>query len=235
MNPGWEIKLYPALLEMWLRRVSPGGRVGRKEVMGSKETSVSKKDAWNTIDWKEREMRKVKNWWMVVLLGAVLMATLVGLAAARPNDTPAGAVTRRITIPPGHFIPCYDHTDWSNWGNYLESETDGSTEWMLAPVVFPTGQSVVVESMTLYAYDNNASDEICVYMFQVDVTARHRDSMASVCSSGASTTDPRQFTDSVIAYNPLKHGKGVYLGVDLQDDTNLFFCGVRIQYHHGTT
>jgi hypothetical protein len=180
-------------------------------------------------------MKRVKKYWMVVLLAGLLMATLVGVAGARPNDRPSGALSRRITIPAGHFIPNDETTQWYNDGFYIRSDTDGSSEIFLAPVVFPTGQAVVVESVTFYAYDNNASADVYLELYLTDPTAGIEGQMASVCSTGASPTYPRSFTDSSIDNNPVKHGKGVYLWLDFQDDTNLKFHGVRIQYHHGTT
>jgi hypothetical protein len=180
-------------------------------------------------------MKKVKNWWLPMLLGAVLMATLVGVAGARPNERPMAAVTRRITIPASYFIPHDDDDLYYNGGYYVESNTDGSSELFVAPVVFPTGQSVVVESVTLYAYDNNLSDDVCLWLRLTDPTAGDQVKMGEVCSSGDSVTDPRSFTDSSIDNNPAKHGKGVYLWLDIEDDSNLQFYGARIQYHHGTT
>jgi hypothetical protein len=179
-------------------------------------------------------MRKVKNYWMVMLLGAVLMSTLVGVAWARPNGRPMAAVTRRITIPAGHFIPTKDDWDYNNQGIYVRHESgDGS---FTAPVVFPTGQAVVVESVTLYVYDNDADDDICLDLYRQDPTDASEGSMAYLCSSGNSTTDPRSFTDSSIGYNPVKHGKGVYLWLTIGDyGINLKAYGVRIEYHNGTT
>jgi hypothetical protein len=179
-------------------------------------------------------MRRAKKYWMVLLLGAVLMSTLVGVAGARPNDRPMAAVTRRITIPGGHFIPTKYTWQWSNNGHYVRN-VSGSANYS-APVVFPTGQAVVVESVTLYVYDNVADADICVTLYRTDPTGGYEDSMANLCSSGSSTTDPRHFTDSSISNNPVKHGQGIYLWLYIADSgLNLKAYGVRIQYHHGTT
>jgi hypothetical protein len=179
-------------------------------------------------------MKKVKKYWMVVLLGGLLMTTLVGVAGARPNDRPAAAISRRITIPAGHFIAGNDNYDYGNYGHYLYN-TSGYAEYT-APVVFPTGQSVVVESVTLYAHDNDSNDNISLTLFRTDPTAGTQAAMAEIFTSGSSTTDPRNFTDSSIANNPVKHGKGVYLKLGIPDGgLTLKAYGVRIQYHHGTT
>jgi hypothetical protein len=180
-------------------------------------------------------MTSLKNWWMVVLLGAVLMATLVGVAAARPNDRPAAAVTRRITVPAAFFNPWADGADWFNDGGYIESSKNESGQWFFAPVVFPTGQSVVVESITLYAYDYNPTWDILVYLMKTDPTAGDENVMTSARTNSSSTADPRSFTSGLMYSNPVKHGSGVYLVLETEDDTNLRAYGVRIQYHHGTT
>jgi hypothetical protein len=180
-------------------------------------------------------MKRVKKYWMVVLLGGLLMATLVGVAGARPNDRPMAALSRRITIPAGHFIPHDDDDLYENSGYKIESGTDASSEYFVAPVVFPTGQAVVVESITLYAYDGHGSYDMCLTLYRTDPTAGTQADMANVCSSDMSTTDPRSFTDSSIDNNPVKHGKGVYLWLDIEDDTVMRFYGARIEYHHGTT
>jgi hypothetical protein len=180
-------------------------------------------------------MKRVKNWWLPMLLGAVLMATLVSVAGARPADRPMAAISRRITIPAGHFIPADHNVTWYNGGFTLQSDSDKSLEWFSAPVVFPTGQSVVVESVTLYAYDNNSLYDLCLWLYRTDPTAGNEVEMAEACSTGWMITNPRHFTDSSIANNPVKHGKGVYLYLNIEDDTDLKVYGVRIQYHHGTT
>jgi hypothetical protein len=180
-------------------------------------------------------MRKVKKYWMVLLLGGLLMATLVGVARARPNEgSQAGALSRRITIPAGHFIPTTDDYNYFNNGWFVYNLSGWAN--YSAPVVFPTGQAVVVESVTLYVYDNDSGDEICAGLIRADPTAANGLIMANACSSGASSTDPRHFTDSSISFNPVKHGNGIYLWLEIQDaGTSLKAYGVRIQYHHGTT
>jgi hypothetical protein len=180
-------------------------------------------------------MKNVKKYWMVVVQAGLLIATLVGVAGARPNDRPMAAISRRITIPGAHFIPHDDDDLYYNGGYLIRSETDGSSEYFYAPVVFPTGQAVVVESVTFYALDNNASYDMCVELHRTDPTAGTGVIMAEVWSSGDSVTDPRSFTDSTVSNNPVKHGKGVFLWLEIEDDTHLNLYGVRIQYHHGTT
>jgi hypothetical protein len=73
-----------------------------------------------------------------------------------------------------------------------------------------------------------------VSLRRTDPIAGNQLDMAKVCSSDSSS-GVRFFTDTSISNNPVKHGKGVYLWLDTDDDTALVFYGARIQYHHGTT
>jgi hypothetical protein len=152
-----------------------------------------------------------------------------------PDGHPGGGGGGRAqSAPYGRPFPEDDGINWDNEGYYIKSDTHGSWEWFCAPVVFPTGQAVVVESITLYAYDDNGSDNVCAYLSRTDLAAGSQMTMGSICSTGASAS-VRHFTESTISGNPLKHGKGIYLSLAIQDDTDLYAYGVRIQYHHGTT
>jgi hypothetical protein len=179
-------------------------------------------------------MKKVKKYWLVLLLGGLLMATLVGVAGARPNERPMAAVSRRITISPASFDPEDDHVEWNNTGGVLSSDTVDAEVTFFADVIFPTGQAVTVESVTFWAYDNNCTNNICLKLYRDDPTGGARSQMASVCSTGCAV-GVRQFSDTSIVSNPAKHGQGVYLMLDIEDDGALDLYGVRIEYHHGTT
>jgi hypothetical protein len=181
-------------------------------------------------------MKKVKNWWKVLLLGAVLMATLVGVVGARPSDrAQAGTISRRVTIPAGAFTPSDGDYDYWNGGDEMWSLDSVLQPYFNAHVELPTGQAVVVESVTLYAYDENGTYDVCAWLTKTDPTAGAQEGMAYVCSTGSSSNDPRNFTDGSINNNPVKHGRGLILELQIEDDSNLTFYGVRIQYHHGTT
>jgi hypothetical protein len=180
-------------------------------------------------------MKKVKNWWMPMVWGALLIANLAGVAGATLNDMPFAALTRRITVPAGHFIPGDDSVNWVNQGSYLISMDDATTNCFKAPVVFPTGQAVVVEKVTLYAYDYNTSYGVSLVLRKTDPRYGSGVTMANIVGTGSGPTDPRTFTDKTIVHNPVKHGSGVYLSLCFTDDSDLKFYGVRIEYHHGTT
>ena len=184
-------------------------------------------------------MIRVKKWWIPLLLGALLMATLVGVVWARPNARPlAAATTKRITIPAGWFHPTREGADWTNGGGEITSNKDEESQFFIAPVVFPSaGQTFTVEKMALYAYDQNGglgNYDACVSLYKTNPGAGSDVKMAGACSTGSSTTDPRTFTETTIKYNPVTTARGAYLWLTIEDDTNLDVYGVRIWYHKGS-
>jgi hypothetical protein len=99
-------------------------------------------------------MTKVKKSWMAVVAAALLVATLVGVVWARPNDRPeAQDITRKVTLTGGEFIVRYDGQDWFSDGASLECNS-GSCGFV-APVVFPCLPGVTVERITLHVKDSN--------------------------------------------------------------------------------
>ena len=188
-------------------------------------------------------MKKVKKSWIAVLCGALLMATLVGVVWARPNARPqAAATTKRITIPAGWFHPVGSGYSWRSFGYYTVSYLNQTSVFFHAPVVFPSGgQKFTVEKIALYAYDENGpaqgNKNACVYLYKTNplVGATSQPAMmASVCSTGSSATDPRTFTTTTIASNPITTARGAYLRLEIEDNTDLLVYGVRIWYHKGS-
>ncbi len=182
-------------------------------------------------------MKKVQKSWAAVLLGALLIATLVGVVWAAPDSRPRAAVkTKKITIPAGWFHPNQDGHNWTNVGEYITSH-DTYPATFLAPVVFPSsGQKFTVEKMALYAYDENddlVGGDVCATLFRTNPVQGNEVFMGYVCSSGSSPTDPRTFTETSFNYNPVTTARGAYLQLYIPDNTNLKVYGVRIWYHAG--
>ena len=75
---------------------------------------------------------------MAIMLAALLVATIVGVVWARPNQSPQAAdIIRKITIPAAFFHPYQDGIDYNNRGVWLA--VDSSNGRFTAPVVFPWG------------------------------------------------------------------------------------------------
>ena len=184
-------------------------------------------------------MKKVKKSWIAALVGALLMATLVGVVWARPNARPlAAATTKRITIPGGWFHPVADGYDWYNSGKLIYSEKHETIQYFTAPVVFPSGgQKFTVERIALLVHDDNGpaqgNNDACVRLKKTNPGGGTEVLMSYVCSTG-SATGVRTFTDTVIDNNPVTTARGAYLWLEIEDDTYLFVHGVRIWYHKGS-
>jgi len=172
-------------------------------------------------------MKKVKNWWMPVLFGALLMATLVGAAGARPQ---AASRTHMINVPPSSFVPEDDAVQYTNDGYYLRIDSGGN-HCFLATVRFPTKKEVTVEKVRLYAYDENATEDVRLWLMRENPATGNEVIMSEVHSLGFSATDPRSFTDTSISGNPIKRAWQAYLLMCFDEWEDLGSPGVRIWYH----
>lgn len=171
-------------------------------------------------------MKEIKKWWVAVLLGLLLMATLVGVMFARPGARPNAGASKTLTVPAAAFVPIKDDMDWYNNGSYIQ--LDSGTGVFIASVQFPG--RVTVESITLYAYDNNGSAQVCAYLFRSTPPTGNEESMAGVCSTGASDTDPRLFTTTLISPNRVTRRHGVYLEIMFYGSSDLRVYGVKIKH-----
>ena len=82
-------------------------------------------------------MKSGKSWWMPVLLGVLLMAILVGVAGARPNEkAQAASGTRQLIIGAADFYPINNTYAFYNDGYYLHASNRVS--------YFPTSESYYV-------------------------------------------------------------------------------------------
>jgi pectin methylesterase-like acyl-CoA thioesterase len=160
-------------------------------------------------------MKTLRRLSIPVLLGVLLIATLVGVASARPNVRPQEQAWMVLTVPASNIHPALGATNYTNLGQYFE--TAGSS-WYQAPVNFPAaGEQAVgavnVKRLTLYAQDNSAAD-VCVYLSKSYPPTQAEAWMAFVCSSDAAP-GTRSFTDTSIVANPVYRTQGAYLEISL--------------------
>ncbi len=110
-------------------------------------------------------MKRAKKWWMPVLLGVLLMAILVGVAGARPNErAQAASGTRQLIIQAADFYPVNNTSAFFNGGNFVTSLVNGSNTVLVAPVQFPAPYYVTVEKVQWFAYDNNTTGYIRMWL-----------------------------------------------------------------------
>ena len=184
-------------------------------------------------DGKETKMTKVKRLWMVVLLVAALMTTVVGVAGARPNSSPHHGPLVVMTIPAGYFNPMNNTCAYVNSGAGLWMTAGGCGFY--APVNFPgqatTGyHSAQVKALVMWVTDNSAND-VTLTLFKIDPTTAGVVTMAHVTSIGQ-VPGIRSFGDTTIVGNPLFRGHAPILRVAINGPGPVFHGG-RIQYVFG--
>jgi hypothetical protein len=151
-------------------------------------------------------MREIKTLWIPVLLGAVLIATVVGVASARPNARPEQQAWRVLTVPSTACIPQEVTDDWWLGANRVHCAS-GSCHFFCA-VDFPAaGEQAVgavnVKRVTMFAY-NYSGDATAVMFYLYKVYPPNK---AYVVMASGSTTnspaDPQTVVDTTIANNPI--------------------------------
>ncbi len=182
-------------------------------------------------------MKSGKSWWMPVLLGVLLMAILVGAAGARPNErAQAASGTRQLIVSAADFYPINNTYAFYNYGSSLTSSANMSYVNFTAPVQFPAAYYVTVEKVQLFAYDNNTTGQIKMWLYRTKPSVGTLLAMAYI-DTGWTFADPvnnpRTWTDTSISPNVKNPANGTYLWVQFSDNTNLDLYGVRIFYHTG--
>jgi hypothetical protein len=179
-------------------------------------------------------MKKIRTLWIPVLLGMLLMATLVGVASARPGARPQQQAWRVLTIPAAICAPDDDTHDWSSSVAHLQCDV-GSCSFHCA-VDFPAaGEQAVgainVRRLTVYAYDNNAGAgrfvRVKLHKYYPPTTSWVE--MATAVTGAASSANPLVVMDTSIVGNPVWRTQGPLLEVDA-GATNVSVYGFFIHY-----
>ncbi len=182
-------------------------------------------------------MKSGKSWWMPVMLGVLLMAVLVGVAGARPNErAQAASGTRQLIIGAADFYPANNTYAFFNGGNFVTSLVNGSNTILVAPVQFPAPYWVTVEKVQLFAYDNNTTGRIMMWLERTKPSVGSKTQMAYIDTGYAfadSVNNPRTWTTTSISSSVVNPANGAYLDVVISDDSRLDLYGVRIFYHTG--
>lgn len=171
------------------------------------------------------------------MLWALLMATLAGAASARPKPAPLGSSARSLTVAAADCYPVRDYIQYLNGGWVLGGSA--GTVSFICPVHFPDGDTYVVQSITMYAYDDKAGsggdDKVCAEANRLDLTVADPDDietrMGKVCSTGDNEDDPRSFSISGAQINPnqVDPTHGMYLWVTM-GSIRLRLYGFHISY-----
>ncbi len=185
-------------------------------------------------------MKSVRTWWLPLLLGALLMAILVGATGATPGAPPAtAAVTKRVTISTAAFTPMYDSalqpSPHTKTGDYLRSMLYGDILQMVAPVQIPHDGVVTVEKLELIAHDSYDGKRIVLDLYRSNpskFTARRK--MAHIDTGVAWHGGDWVWSQPNVSPRRVNTGNQLWLWLHLEDPTDLWVYGVRIYYHEGT-
>jgi hypothetical protein len=94
---------------------------------------------------------------------------------------------------------------------------------------------VTVEKVQLFAYDNNTTGRIRMWLYRTKPSVGTQTAMAYIDTdiTFADPTSPRTWTDTTISPNVKNPANGTYLWITFSDNTALDLYGVRIFYHTG--
>jgi hypothetical protein len=182
-------------------------------------------------------MKRVQEWRTPMLLGAALMAVLVGVAAAVPPEKPSAATTpRQVVLCAADFYPTRDIVEYWNDGFTLDATKDNTNSVFLAPVNFVAPYWVTVDKVELFAYDNNSSGRITMSLYRSKPSIGSETVMASLDTGHAFTdpvNQPRTWQTTAISPNVVNPANDAYIYLTITDDTALSLYGVRVWYHVG--
>ena len=161
--------------------------------------------------------------------GAVLTGALGTRGPARDGTTSwPGAAGRD---DPGRGIPSRVGRRATTWATAPRSViyNDGT---LVAPLGFPV-PVVNIRRITLYALDESADNDACLYVFRGDPAAGGTLRLGEVCTSGADPTDPQAWSTTDIGPRRVNTAaRGAYLSLTLKPDIKVY--GVKINYTYET-
>jgi hypothetical protein len=163
-------------------------------------------------------MRKIKRLCTPMLLGVLLMATVVGVASARPSARPLQQPWRVLTVPVQGCIPQEESMDYRHQSDCLKCEAASCL--FFCSVDFPAaGEQAVgavnVKRLTLYAYDNDSAGGHFVSTSLVKSygpSAGGNTTLANASTALVSSPiDPQTAMDTEIENNPIYRVQGPFL------------------------
>ena len=86
------------------------------------------------------------------MLGALLMAALVGVAGARPGGEVSVSATKTVSITPHDCIPLDETENYSRTTDYVQCDTSECE--LMCPVNVPYQGKYKITSCTMFALDN---------------------------------------------------------------------------------
>jgi hypothetical protein len=173
-------------------------------------------------------MARTSRLWIPMLVG-LLVAGLLGVGGGGAVAAETRVTTASIMIPAAAFIPAQDDYDYTNNGYGLQ--VTSGTGGFIAPLSFPV-PVVNIKRITLYAYDNDPSNQVCVKLYRARPADADRDNTGgSLCTSDVYTA-PQVLYQT--AFNPRRvttASQSAYLWVGLYGPTVALY-GVKVTYSY---
>jgi hypothetical protein len=176
-------------------------------------------------------MKNVKTLWIPLVLGALLMSTVVGVAGARPSARPQQQAWRVLTITSSHCVPEKEDTDFSHAGNGLWCLSGICN--LLCPVHFPAaGEQAVgavnVKRVTLFVHDNWDGQRAIAELSKLYPPTGVFHLMAKA-ESADKANNPQAAIDTSIDNNPVYRTQGPTIWL-VVDGANIRVCGIFVHY-----
>jgi hypothetical protein len=172
-------------------------------------------------------MRSINRSWVIVVVGALLLGTLVGSVWAAPRTRPgAQDITRKVTLSGANFIPAEESANWHNGGGYATCDLGACT--YTAPVVFPCLPSVTVERIKLHVSDSNGGAAVTASLLRTRPSTGAEKEFGSV-TSGNTGGSIQTFTSGPIN-EVVWPSLGAYIQLDFEDKYIKVY-GVTVEYH----
>ena len=170
-------------------------------------------------------MARTSRLWVPVLVG-LLVAVLLGPAGV--TATAPRVTTASIMIPASAFSPTMDDLDYENRGFRLQVTSASGA--FFAPLSFPV-PVINIKKITLYAYDNDPSSQVCLTLYRARPADADRDlTGGSVCTSDASA--PQYASTTAISPRRVTTAfQGAYLWVTVYSPSVKLY-GVKVNYSY---
>jgi len=170
-------------------------------------------------------MKKVKKSRIAVLVGALLMATVVGVVWARPDGRPRAAAWVNHTVSAYHCIPLRDTVDWKYDPEGLRCDS-GWCEFY-CPIRPPHEGSVRIQRLIMYAYDN-AGGQVCIMLREHQTTTGNSVVRLDTRCTTNSANDPETYMYDHDNFT-VSRKEDVYVQVGIAD-TGQRVYGFKVRY-----
>jgi hypothetical protein len=162
---------------------------------------------------------------MPLLLGALLMAILVGVAGARPSAKPLAAAWMNHTVSAHHCIPRWDYVNWAYDEDDLHCDT--ATCQFYCPIRPPHEGSVRIQRLVMYAFDN-AGGPVCIVLREHRTTTGNAVNRLAWTCTDDSANDPETYSYDHRNFT-VSRTEDVYVYVAM-DSTGQKLYGFKIRY-----